>query len=401
MIAQNARLVRAMWIALAVALCCWIPGLLYFKSEQRFFFPFVQVLPLVAGPLALVAVIGMTCLHFGFVRSRPGGVALIAALGIYVWINGLVLVPDVLAGKENPEASWMWIVPVAIAMTISAAIMLGGRRLHVIVAAWVAVMVGHAGVLAADDGNPVRRVEEPAASQYRLGGKNLVVLLLDGLQSDVFAEVITARPDLREALDGFTYFPNTLGVGRTTYVALPSILSGRMPGPTESMSDYFDRAIGRESFLTQIAGSGWGVTVINPVGAVCPAGIDRCFTFDARRRPASRARLMRQSATLLDLSMAAVVPPPFDGAVSSGPRRVQNSFVPKSPQEMGDAALQEFARRLHVDPAATPQAKFLHASSTHAPALRRSDCSMLPKAAPISRRTAHGLATCASRASPP
>jgi hypothetical protein len=41
--------------------------------------------------------------------------------------------------------------------------------------------------------------------------KNVLVVLTDSFQSDLFAEIVAAKPELRAELDGFTYFPDTVG----------------------------------------------------------------------------------------------------------------------------------------------------------------------------------------------
>ncbi|MBI4836226.1 MAG: sulfatase-like hydrolase/transferase [Candidatus Abawacabacteria bacterium] len=56
--------------------------------------------------------------------------------------------------------------------------------------------------------------------------KNVVVLLLDSFQTDVFREIITERPEYQDMLKGFTYFPNNLGGYPTTYASVSLALTG-------------------------------------------------------------------------------------------------------------------------------------------------------------------------------
>lgn len=70
-------------------------------------------------------------------------------------------------------------------------------------------------------------------------GRNIIVILLDEFQSDIFAETVLPREDLRAPFSGFTYFPDTTAGANFTELALPAILTGRM----------YDNSVPRDQFL--------------------------------------------------------------------------------------------------------------------------------------------------------
>lgn len=70
-------------------------------------------------------------------------------------------------------------------------------------------------------------------------GRNVILILLDEFQSDIFAETVLPRADLRAPFSGFTYFPDTTAGANFTELALPSILTGRM----------YDNSVPRDQFL--------------------------------------------------------------------------------------------------------------------------------------------------------
>jgi hypothetical protein len=70
-------------------------------------------------------------------------------------------------------------------------------------------------------------------------GRNVILILLDEFQSDIFADTVLPRADLRAHFSGFTYFPDTTSGANFTELALPAILTGRM----------YDNSVPRDQFL--------------------------------------------------------------------------------------------------------------------------------------------------------
>jgi hypothetical protein len=71
---------------------------------------------------------------------------------------------------------------------------------------------------------------------------NVIILLVDMLQSDLAEEMIEANEDIKNSLAGFTFFRNSAGVFPYTGLSLPAILSGRVYQAGESLDSYFASA---------------------------------------------------------------------------------------------------------------------------------------------------------------
>ena len=69
--------------------------------------------------------------------------------------------------------------------------------------------------------------------------KNIIVMVLDAFQTDIFYEIILRDKGYQEMLDGFTYYRNTVGGQRFTYTAIPLILTGQ----------YYDNSCPVQTFL--------------------------------------------------------------------------------------------------------------------------------------------------------
>jgi len=71
--------------------------------------------------------------------------------------------------------------------------------------------------------------------------KNVIIFVLDTLQTDVFQEIIEEDAELKKSFDGFTYFRNALGGYPTTYPSIPLILTGQ----------YYDNSIPLRQFVKE------------------------------------------------------------------------------------------------------------------------------------------------------
>lgn len=109
-----------------------------------------------------------------------------------------------------------------------------------------------------------------ADTVFGLGDKNLLLVLLDGFPSDVFEEILDKRRDLRNSLSGFTYYPDTVGVSVTTFIALPSIHSGRVYSLGNALQPFFREAISDGSFMSQLSDAGFSPLLVNPINKACP-----------------------------------------------------------------------------------------------------------------------------------
>jgi hypothetical protein len=218
------------------------------------------------------------------------------------------------------------------------------------------------------------------------------------MQSDVFSDVLADQPDLTKELQGFTYYPNTLGAAPTTYGALPTIHSGQMRPPGRAMNEYFSEAIQKNSFETELADDGWKVTHLNPIAERCADGNEACFTFDDVFEGDGRAKIRHQAAQLMDISMFRLAPPELKASVFNDD---QWRFAGKSRQaslvEASDTSLVDFTAKMRRR-GDGKMAKFLHLQSTHPPATRHADCSLLPAPiTPMTRPAADEIVTCATR----
>lgn len=179
-------------------------------------------------------------------------VVFVFALGLLFWIQGNILVWDygVLDGREiiwnnyflnGIIDSAIWIAVLAIAL-IKAPVFYK----HIALAS-VILLVIQGGGLATEI---LQAPDEPDWKNYYIGydddsmfefseEQNVIVLVLDMFQSDIFQEIITEDPEYAEIFDGFTYYRNTVGGFPTTHPSVTFILTGQ----------YYDNSIPIQDFI--------------------------------------------------------------------------------------------------------------------------------------------------------
>ncbi len=205
----------------------------------------------VAHSLAVAAIISAILLILkGTFHQRA--VALAFALGLLFWIQGHILVWDygVLDGREIiwndyflngiiDSAVWIAVLGVALFRAPS-------FYKHIAFAS-VLLLVVQGGGLAVE---MYQAPDEPEWKSYAIGyddetmfefskEQNVIILVLDAFQSDVFQEIIDEDKEYREMFDGFTYYRNAVGGYPNTQASIPLILTG----------EHYDNSIPIQDFI--------------------------------------------------------------------------------------------------------------------------------------------------------
>ena len=71
--------------------------------------------------------------------------------------------------------------------------------------------------------------------------RNVIIFLIDTLQSDVFEELVNENPELKTELSGFSYFRNSSGSFPYTHLSVQAILTGAHYQPLEELPNYYLR----------------------------------------------------------------------------------------------------------------------------------------------------------------
>lgn len=389
---------------LAVTTVVRVPVELYASTSQDFSSGSRDVLLAIFGAgLALFLVLAAALALLGRRARRHAGAALVT-VAVYAWVrSGFFPGPSVTldgtplrvdlstgaAGLAVPVAvgalvAWLAKRQPRVATTFLSVILAGSaaRSVGVAASAWSAVP-------------PASDTAARSVLEWSRKG-NVLVLILDSLQSDVFAEVLESDPRLRQQLDGFRYYRRASSSSPTTYLSLPTIHSGRVYEPGRSASEFFDVEIRERSVLNRLAAAGYRVSYATGVSA-CPKAVSQCLGTTELAR--SRARgAAEDAARLVDLGIYRIAPDGLRRTILERGRGPLGAIFDRrwlaGRGETGVAALERIASSSSATDS-DRTAKMIHSMATHPPFDVRADCSVGEAA--MNREAAVQQATCALR----
>lgn len=387
-----------------VVLFVGLPALIYGSNDREFSYPFANILVTFALPaIILLAVVALPffVLPRRFAKIWSG---ILAVCATYAWAHGTFQTvnfgdldasgwtADILPSHAMTDAAISIILAVLVyfvawkrpkVMTIIFSV-------FILQMGWQAFSISHS------------YVNIHGKDLQSLGAlnreKNVLVVLLDTLQSDVFEAVLQNNRDLRDKFDGFTFYPNTVGAAPTTYLSMPSIHSGLTFDQGTKLADFFQHAVGEESFLSMLVNRGYESLLINPITSVCPRDV-RCETAKAMLGGDPTA-LRMEAARVFDLSVFRIAPLALkraiynDGAWLAQTHLFSEAFVHRAVE--GNELLREMASSVSVS-SAKPTVKFIHLFNTHSPYVIDEACVYLGSEQPVTREAIESQAHCALR----
>ncbi len=236
----------------SLTLLVLVPAHIYLANRSAVVVFLREVLAASAGLAVLVGVILTGLLQLCPPRARQLFTVCLIGMSLLFWVHAYCLVwpYEVMDGRSIPWGNYtgralidaaLWVVVLAGMLRFAhrvyprTAVICGGLLVIQLVSLGVKASRAYVSPL---DFFKHYYVEQQPAFEYSTQ-RNVVLILLDEFQSDVFAEAVLTKADLRTHFDGFTYFPNTTAGANFTELALPAILTGRM----------YDNSVPRDVFL--------------------------------------------------------------------------------------------------------------------------------------------------------
>lgn len=361
-----------------------VPTQLYDASRQDFSEATGEVLLILLGSGLLLSLVLALAVAWLPSRLRGPAYAMLVGLAVYAWIrasffpgpsvnlDGRRLTADLSTGAAG------LLVPTATALLLAWL----GRRQPRIVTTLLAVLLGGAlvqsAVAASSAWRASPRASETAAATLLEWSRegNVLILIMDTLQADVFEEVLEVEPRLREALDGFRLYRAASSSSPTTYLSLPAIHSGHQYRSDRSAQEFFHESIHGESVLNRLAETGYRVSYAMNLQP-CPEAVEDCMSLPVLGR--SRGEVaVSEALHLLGLGMYRVLPDRLRRAILGQGRDVLGATVGEAflvdRAEAELAALRRFASASTVSDS-PPTAKMVHTMITHPPLVLQPDCS--------------------------
>jgi hypothetical protein len=271
------------------------------------------VLALVASILLAAVLVGLKALGAAFLEK---GLALIFALGFLLWFQGNFLLWNYgpLDGRAIPWSAMarfgiidglVWLGALVAAFVLSRPLLRFAGKVGL---ALIAVQLAYGAVLF------LRQPETPSFKRYSVDtadefvfsrSRNIIVLILDSFQTDVFDEIVRETPNITAGFDGFTYFRNALGGYPFTELSVALMLTGRFYDDALPFEEWKKEAYGADSLPRVLKANGWRVDLF-PKVSFSLSYSDKVASNFVKGIP--RAERMLDVAYILDLGLFRSLP---------------------------------------------------------------------------------------------
>lgn len=250
------------------------PHTIYSGNVQEFSAPFwsvvVYLVPMIAAIAGALVLIGVLIPSKWFAHY----VVALVAIGVVVWAQGNLMVGDygVLNGQDIDWSGHAWRNGYELALwtAIPLVSLLFARKLFSTAVFASRILIALQAVLlvytsAQADPEAHAKWEGVPEAIYELSSKqNVFHFVLDGFQSDAFADILTTdRAEIDRQYSGFIFFKNHMGAFPTTIVSIPSMLTGRMYRNQEPMRQFIANEFERASIFRAMRDQGYQVDAVS------------------------------------------------------------------------------------------------------------------------------------------
>ena len=228
--------------------------------------------------------------------------------------------------------------------------------------------------------------------------KNVIHIILDAFQANVFEQLLKKNPQLEEQFSGFTFFRDALTSSDVTYLSVPATLSGKAFTNETTITQYHQQTLGGSNLYTFLASNNYSVDLATPVwwnlGNDLFSGYYRIPTPYSDREQA----VLSSALLLMDISIYRQLPYFFKPyGYNHGNWQLSSRLTARPEMQFQHFAHNEFLQDLTTRMSAgAKQAKykFIHLVTPHAPLVSRADCSFTGAELEYSMNTFSAQSSC-------
>jgi len=342
-------------------------------------------LSIIAGSIFLVLSILMIVLPEKLSRIFVRAIVLIT-LGSWFFSSFLYGDYGQLDGQELSISSWSWLVIFQLIVLI--AMVLFVVKVKISAVAKVIYFVFLAGLFTSAFG--ILNLEENTYQNDKKGfhsgmtalspEKNVLHVVLDTLQTDLFKSVIQNDLSLKSKFEGFIFFEDTLSVYRSTEMSIPMLISGEIYRNRQPKDEFLRRIKKQKLGVKKLENIGYkldahgGCSLITPCTYLSPQVVDK-------------EGIYSEILLLLDIYLFKSVPdwlkPSIynkgDWLLLKSINANLNDYLRAQHVGLGHLLFLKFVKELEVDEDPVPRYKFFHSLVTHDPLKLDADCNIVPQ----------------------
>jgi hypothetical protein len=414
---------KAMALALILAanVFLFVPCVLYIGNLNEFVVSLPTILASYISPVIFLVV------SLAFVGALiPTSVfsiylVFLGTINILVWLQGNILVWEygLLDGQpiDWAEASWRGWIDLGIWITLLTILLLYHNRtrrpvIYVATAIFLLQLTSTTimSMQVAPELSEKSGFKTSASALneiYRFSAsKNVVHLVMDGFQSDLFEEILNEDENgkrIASALDGFVFFKEHMGAFPYTHMSIPAIVSGKIYQNHIPSSAFLEEAMSGKTIVSAAHNAGYEIDLITPGGLLyntySKMPHTNAYIVPQKNHVTVKDYERIDAAKLIDLTLFRITPHFIKKYVYNDQRWLVQSALSNSSEFMQlqffahKAVLDQFEEYMTVD-RSVPVYKFFHLMLVHKPMVTNKNCEYAGRALPTVRATAKIQAKC-------
>lgn len=357
------------------------------QNQGEFLVPYADALYRYYVPaIVIVIAIGLLPLAMNK-RANRNFNAVIILLGLMTYLHGNLLLWDtgILDGSQL-DLSKTWRSIVDALLWVALAWLVFHHRHWLAIHGWkiciVLIIFQVIGVISVYDTEreptPPDMFIFPDELAHFSSDTNVIHIILDGFQANIFDQLLAENPDLNDHFTGFTFFKDATTPSDVTYLSVPATLTGKTFKNEQTISEYHQETLHGDNLYSFLANQGFDIDVATPLWW----NKARPFFSSYFRIPAPYSNeqdtLLSTALLVADVSLYRASPHFFKHVIyRSGSWLLSSKFVPDPAQQFEhfahDRFLVDLQNRMSVT-STKPRYKFIHLVTPHAPFVTMPDC---------------------------
>jgi hypothetical protein len=317
-ISAKAKVIDRFWVVAIFSLTLFFfgPAQIFLANLDEFPFPTAGTIQFLVGLTLALLVVGMLLLSVIPEGASDRILSLLLAGAFLLWLQGNVLVWNY-GLMDGRDIDWsqkthlglidtpLWILFLLLAFIYSPIIKKFARTLSLtlIVAQILNILIV---VIPNAQNTGMKRYSIDSKRKFSYSSsRNVIIVVLDTFQTDVFQELFNENRDYEKVFSGFTYFRNSLGGSSVTQTAIPEILTTQQYDNSIPLADFLKNTYTLNSLPLLLKKNNYRCDIFPSSGMGIGMYLDRNLVSNLKDRfPVS----FEDVAFLIDLSLFRQMP---------------------------------------------------------------------------------------------
>ena len=401
---SNVKLILAPALLIICNLFLFGPATIYSGNISEFNISLIDILKYYAVPGMIILLI---FLGIGIALSKKYlslYVALIFGVGVLLWVQGNILVwkYGLLDGQgidwsQNVWRGWidgaLWIVLLVLACVFSRRVSKIAGLACVVLLSLQLVTLSYSAIYKPEIWKE-KKLPAPVSAPKEIfefsSSKNVIHIMLDAFQSDLFEEIIATDPSYyKSGMDGFTFFREATGAFATTYMSVPATFSGKYYRNHVPMKEFVKRTLNGKTIVNALYGNGYDVDLVHIASMYAQGLYSNIYFIPMAYGGNKRQDEKANSALMMDLALFRLTPHFIKKLIYNNQLwMIQSLFGSQKGsgfiQLSHKAFLEDLIANMDVK-RQKPVYKFIHLVTTHPPNIMNEDCEFSGKVLPYTR----------------